>query len=739
MGRKHAPQPLTLSESQAASDQPEGVPHSAETLASAVPPSAGSKSQSSPRSPRSPFRFTPKRPSASGKQSLQLTDEHRNFQDDDDDDDDDLEQYQPISSTLHRASEDTPPRQHHQHNPISPRQQHRPDEPPRRPSKAAGFFFNFTKSANKSSHSLVSSSQSPSHPQRQHQQHQQSSIQYPDSRGEKPSSYAEPSVQKPAPTLPSRSNVSLASAADYDTSPAQPSSSKKSKSKPFGLLSRSKSLRDKDGSSSRDKQPSPVPGTIVEPEPSHTSTSRNHSLNPTNAGSDRSAKEMVNSTGRNRSEDRASPREMSHKENHREKDHHPRQNSSSQNGGFFGGLKSGRDIISNRLFGKGGRSGSTTEREPVIDDEHYTLKTINLPLVEQTRRTRISKRLEDSRDKTEFWMPAFPWRAIDYLNYKGCDVEGLYRVPGSGPQIKKWQRKFDEEYDVNLFEQPDLYDINIIGSMLKAWLRELPDELFPKAAQERVARECAGYENVPPLLVEELSNLSPFNYYLLFAITCHLSLLLAHSDKNKMDFRNLCICFQPCMKIDAFCFRFLVCDWRDCWKGCKNEARFIEQEYQLFDQPPPKGLSEPRKPSRETSEEPTPTQEEPTTATVDDKAGSSSESSKQSSAITEQQTKEKDRRLKKKPLQLSESNGSVASNSTIGTTLTIDSGRDVPRGSNDLRPLELFSIINNNNNNNNNNITDDITPLTTSVLPHPSVYPGPGPATGLSNVTKVTA
>ncbi|KAK1467951.1 RhoGAP domain-containing protein [Colletotrichum cuscutae] len=737
MGRKHAPQPLTLSESQASSDQPEDVPRSAETLASAVPPSAGSKSQSSPRSPRSPFRFTPKRPSASGKQSLQLTDEHRNFQDQDDDED--LEQYQAISSALHRASEDTPPRQHHQHNPISPRQQqHRPDEPSRRPSKAAGFFFNFTKSANKSSHSLVSPAQSPSHPQRQHQQHQQSPIQYPDSRGESMSrgpdnappmsnqptqplvadpyaispadpSYAEHSVQKPAPTLPSRSDVSLASAADYDTSPAQPSSSKKSKSKPFGLLSRSKSLRDKDGSSSRDKQPSPVPVSIVEPEPSHTSTSRNHSLNNTSTGPERSAREMVNSTGRNRSEDRASPREMSHKDNHREKDHHPRQNSSSQNGGFFGGLKSGRDIISNRLFGKGGRSGSTTEREPVIDDEHYTLKTINLPLVEQTRRTRISKRLEDSRDKTEFWMPAFPWRAIDYLNYKGCDVEGLYRVPGSGPQIKKWQRKFDEglfithhmrtqswrqanrlflEYDVNLFEQPDLYDINIIGSMLKAWLRELPDELFPKAAQERVARECAGYETVPPLLVEELSNLSPFNYYLLFAITCHLSLLLAHSDKNKMDFRNLCICFQPCMKIDAFCFRFLVCDWRDCWKGCKNEAKFIEQEYQLFDQPPPKGLSEPRKPSRETSEEPAApvAQEEPAPVTLDDRAASFSESSKQSSAVTEQQTKEKDRRLKKKPIQLSESNGSVASNSTMGTTLTIDSGRE-PRGSNDLRPL----------------------------------------------------
>lgn len=146
---------------------------------------------------------------------------------------------------------------------------------------------------------------------------------------------------------------------------------------------------------------------------------------------------------------------------------------------------------------------------------------------------------------------------------------------------------------MNLFEVEDLYDINVVGSMLKAWLRELPDELFPKAAQERVLRESYGSEKVPQSLIDELSNLAPFQYYLLFAITCHLSLLLAHSDKNKMDFRNLCICFQPCMRIDSFCFKFLVCDWRDCWKGCRNEAAYIEQEYILFDQPPPRGFVDP--------------------------------------------------------------------------------------------------------------------------------------------------
>lgn len=130
--------------------------------------------------------------------------------------------------------------------------------------------------------------------------------------------------------------------------------------------------------------------------------------------------------------------------------------------------------------------------------------------------------------------------------------------------------------------------------MLKAWLRDLPDELFPKDAQDRVARSCAGQglvpgqdkdpspEKVPQVLVDELSKLSPFRYYLLFAVTCHLSLLLAHKSKNMMDFRNLCICFQPCLKIDAYSFKFLVCDWRDCWKGCHTESTYIDEEYRLF-------------------------------------------------------------------------------------------------------------------------------------------------------------
>lgn len=170
------------------------------------------------------------------------------------------------------------------------------------------------------------------------------------------------------------------------------------------------------------------------------------------------------------------------------------------------------------------------------------------------------------------------------------------------------------ELDINLFDEPDLYDINIIGSMFKAWLRELPDELLPKETQGRIAEQCMGATEVPQMLKDELSKLPPYNYYLLFAITCHLSLLHSYVEQNKMDYRNLCICFQPCLKMDGFCFHFLVCEWKHCWQGCWTEKEALAAEYRVLEGgEPPSSAGDSTVESREL---------------IDERAVSSSESSK---------------------------------------------------------------------------------------------------------------
>lgn len=174
---------------------------------------------------------------------------------------------------------------------------------------------------------------------------------------------------------------------------------------------------------------------------------------------------------------------------------------------------------------------------------------------------------------------------FSYLNLN-CEAEGLYRVPGSGPQVKYWQRRFDTELDVDLLDEQELYDPNNIGSMFKSWLRDLPTEMFPKDLQQSLAEDLAqdnpDYQKlgqpVPQKLKDTLSSLSPFNYYLLFAITCHLSLLLSHQDSNRMDLNNLSICIGPCLDLERWLFNYLVGSWKQCWQGCFTEKDYLEFE-----------------------------------------------------------------------------------------------------------------------------------------------------------------
>lgn len=232
------------------------------------------------------------------------------------------------------------------------------------------------------------------------------------------------------------------------TSNIAASSGRKGKPKPFSLLNRSKSTQ----SEQEVKSPSDtVPISISESSP-RAQDYGSIKTAPLRPEQDRSHRDIMStSVSRNHSADRqlANSRGNSDREAIQSsslRNQTGLSTSQRENGGFLSGLKNSASKgvgLGRGVLGKFGRSHSTNEKDLVIDDANYVPKIINLPLVQQTRITRIAKRLEQSRDKTEFWMPAFPWRAIDYLNYRGTETEGLYRVPGSGPEIKKWQRRFD--------------------------------------------------------------------------------------------------------------------------------------------------------------------------------------------------------------------------------------------------------------------------------------------------------
>jgi len=120
-----------------------------------------------------------------------------------------------------------------------------------------------------------------------------------------------------------------------------------------------------------------------------------------------------------------------HDSNHRDEDHRrdrveqgslaSSSYNESKGATFMSSIGSGARKVGDKMdsarkgiFGKLGRSSSNHETPTLVTtNEPYVCKTIHKPLIEQTRLTRISSRLEQSRDKTEFWMPALPWRCIE--------------------------------------------------------------------------------------------------------------------------------------------------------------------------------------------------------------------------------------------------------------------------------------------------------------------------------------
>lgn len=74
---------------------------------------------------------------------------------------------------------------------------------------------------------------------------------------------------------------------------------------------------------------------------------------------------------------------------------------------------SGIGRASKGFFSKLTRSGSNNDKDVLMVPDDYVFKVINLPLIEQTKRTRICRTMSEARDKTEYWMPALPYRCIE--------------------------------------------------------------------------------------------------------------------------------------------------------------------------------------------------------------------------------------------------------------------------------------------------------------------------------------
>jgi hypothetical protein len=199
------------------------------------------------------------------------------------------------------------------------------------------------------------------------------------------------------------------------------------KPKKSGMMSRSRSIKGEEGSGTRAKlNKAPPPQLSPDVAATWTTNGDGTSLKTAPLDKGQSWRSLV---GQNKMRTHSAD---GHEPNHREEDHSSRRDRSehgsqmsnsyneSKGATLMSSLGSGArkvhgkmDSARKGIFGKLGRSSSNHETPTLVTNEPYVCKVIHKPLIEQTRLTRISSRLEQSRDKTEFWMPALPWRCIE--------------------------------------------------------------------------------------------------------------------------------------------------------------------------------------------------------------------------------------------------------------------------------------------------------------------------------------
>ncbi|KAG9325456.1 hypothetical protein KVV02_004769 [Mortierella alpina] len=138
-------------------------------------------------------------------------------------------------------------------------------------------------------------------------------------------------------------------------------------------------------------------------------------------------------------------------------------------------------------------------------------------------------------------------KCSEAIDRAGLCREGIYRVSGRHAQIMNLKRQFEaNEEAVDLTDPSFSEDCASIAAVLKIYLRELPEPLFPFSLNERIAYS-ANPDTGARLgeLKGRLKRLADCNIDTLQFLIQHLRRIYDHVESNKMTLENLSMIFTP--------------------------------------------------------------------------------------------------------------------------------------------------------------------------------------------------
>uniref|UniRef100_A0A672UEC5 Myosin IXA n=1 Tax=Strigops habroptila TaxID=2489341 RepID=A0A672UEC5_STRHB len=143
-------------------------------------------------------------------------------------------------------------------------------------------------------------------------------------------------------------------------------------------------------------------------------------------------------------------------------------------------------------------------------------------------------------------VPVLVEKLINYIEMHGLYTEGIYRKSGSTNKIKELRQGLDTDIDnVNL----DDYNIHVIASVFKQWLRDLPNPLMTFELYEEFLRAMGLQERRETVrgVYSVIDQLSRTHLSTLERLIFHLVRIALQEETNRMSANALAIVFAPCI------------------------------------------------------------------------------------------------------------------------------------------------------------------------------------------------
>eukprot|EP00005_Dracoamoeba_jomungandri_P004317 CAMPEP_0174259032 /NCGR_PEP_ID=MMETSP0439-20130205/7915_1 /TAXON_ID=0 /ORGANISM="Stereomyxa ramosa, Strain Chinc5" /LENGTH=1146 /DNA_ID=CAMNT_0015342765 /DNA_START=73 /DNA_END=3510 /DNA_ORIENTATION=+ len=180
-------------------------------------------------------------------------------------------------------------------------------------------------------------------------------------------------------------------------------------------------------------------------------------------------------------------------------------------------------------------------------------------------------------------IPDILYKSVSWLDdHDGHLSEGIFRISGMITDVQDFKSSFDRGIDLQF---PQTADPHSVAGVLKLWVRELPEPIFPYAVYDKLlsTSEISSPSQRVTAVKQVLDELPPILIFSLQFLLCYLNKVSKHASQNKMNPHNLSIVFGPNLLYRESADPFDCSDFKEVYEVVGYLIEHYESIFQSYE------------------------------------------------------------------------------------------------------------------------------------------------------------